>query len=120
MSCYAQRRFFPKELLASSGCEGYTKFDESYGTPRGWIGLRGVLPNKGLLLEESDPFYALKPETERQIEVDGGIYLFNSVWLAGYPPQIRIVGKSDVPVNVLIDGKPAQQTDGGCLHRRRL
>jgi hypothetical protein len=100
-------------VLASSGCEGYTKFDESYGAPRGWIGLRGVVPRRALLLEDSDPFYPLKPETDIQIELDGGIYLLNSVWLAGYPPQIRIAGTSDVPVKVLIDGKPAQQTDEG-------
>ncbi len=102
-------------VLSSSGCEGYTRFDESYGAPRGWIGLRGVVPKEGLLLEDNDPFYALKPEADIQIALDGGIYLLNSVWLAGYPPEIRIVGKSDVPVKVLIDGELAQLTDAGAF-----
>lgn len=101
-------------LLNAAGCQGYTKFDESHNLPIGWAGLRGVLPTSAIPLEVgSDPFYAIKPAPDINIAFEGGVRLRNSVWLSGYPPQIKLLGQTDGTVKVLIDGKEAQCTDTG-------
>lgn len=102
-------------ILSEAGCEGYTKLDESHGVPSGWIGLRSVTPTKAIpLILGSDPFYAVKPAPDIEIDLEGGVCLRNSVWLAGYPPRIKLLGESSGAVRVLIDGKEAQPTEG-CL-----
>jgi hypothetical protein len=101
-------------ILAEAGCEGYTTLDESHGIPSGWVGLRGVSPTKAIPLNlGSDPFYALKPAPDIEIDFEGGICLRNSVWLAGYPPRIKLLGEPDAAVKILIDGEEAQRTAEG-------
>lgn len=103
-------------VLREAGCEGYTKLDESHGLPSGWIGLRGVLPTKAIPLElGSDLFYAIKPAPDIEINLEGGVWLRASAWMAGYPPRIKLFGASNEAVKVLIDGKEAQQTEQGFL-----
>lgn len=112
--CTAEMLREVETVLAAAGCQGYTRFDESYGAPPGWVGLRGVLPTRALPLDQGvDPLYALKPESDVQIELEGGVCLRNSVWLAGYPPQIKIFGEHDLPLTVLIDGRHSQQIGDG-------
>jgi hypothetical protein len=114
--CIAEMLPQVEAMLVAGGCQGYSRFDESYGVPPGWVGLRGVLPTRALPLDQgSDPFYPLKAESDIQIELDGGLCLQNSVWLAGYPPQIKVLGASDEPPKVLIDGKRAEQTGEGAF-----
>ncbi len=101
-------------VLIEAGCDGYTKFDESHGVPRGWVALRGVLPTKAIPLSlGSDPFYAVKPAPDIEIQLEGGVCLRNSVWLAGYPPRIKLLGQSNGAVKVLIDGKEAEHSPEG-------
>ena len=101
-------------ILNEAGCEGYTRLDESHGVPSGWAGLRGVTPTKAIALNlGSDPFYAIKPAPDIEIDLEGGVCLRNSVWLAGYPPRIKLLGESTGTVRVLIDGKEAQSTAEG-------
>lgn len=103
-------------ILSEAGCEGYTKLDESHGVPAGWAGLRGVAPTKAISLSTGiDPFYAIKPKPDIEIGLDGGVCLGGSVWLAGYPPEIKLFGELNGTVKVLIDGKEAQQTSEGFL-----
>lgn len=101
-------------ILNEAGCEGYTRVDESHGVPSGWVGLRYVTPTKAISLNlGSDPFYAVKPAPDIEIDLEGGVCLRNSVWLAGYPPRIKLLGESTGAVRVLIDGKRAQPTAEG-------
>ncbi|MBZ5687402.1 MAG: hypothetical protein LAP86_20480 [Acidobacteriia bacterium] len=103
-------------VLSEAGCTGYTRIDQSYGVPPGWIALRGVAPAKAIPLGlGTDPFYGIKPAPDIEIELEGGLWFRNSVWVAGYPPRIKLLGQSDVPVRVLIDGKETQRSDDGCF-----
>jgi hypothetical protein len=60
-----------------------------------------------------DPFYALKPAPDIDIELQGGVCLHHSVWLAGYPPQIKLFGQTNGAVKLVIDGKEAHQSPLG-------
>jgi hypothetical protein len=103
-------------ILDEAGCQGYTKLDESQGMPPGWVGLRGVSPEKAISLDAgSDPFYAIKPAPDIEIELDGGVRLHDSVWLAGYPPRIKLFGQATGEVKVLIDSREARHTEDGCF-----
>ena len=103
-------------ILAEAGCLGHTTLTESHGIPVGWCGLRGVSPTKAISLDPgSDPFYPLKPAPDIEIELKGGICLRNSIWLAGYPPQITILGQQSSTLKVKIDGKEPQYLADGSL-----
>lgn len=105
-----------ESVLAAAGCEGYTKIGESLGVPAGWVGFRGVLPTKALSLDsEVDQLYALKPAPDIEIDFEGGIRLRNSIWLAGYPPQIKLYGQTNSAGRILIDGKEAERSADGSL-----
>jgi hypothetical protein len=105
-----------ESVLNEAGCQGYTKLDESQGMPPGWVGLRGVSPEKAISLDAgSDPFYAIKPAPDIEIELDGGVRWHDSVWLAGYPPRIKLFGQATGEVKVLIDGREAWHTEDGCF-----
>jgi hypothetical protein len=103
--------------LKDAGCEGYSRLDESLGLPQGWSGFRGVSPTRAIALDvgTSDPFYAIKPAADIEMELEGGVWLRNSVWLAGYPPRIKLFGQTSPEMKVLIDGKEAQLTCEGSL-----
>jgi len=104
-------------VLKEAGCEGYSRLDETHGLPSGWAGFRGVSPVRAVALDAgtSDPLYAIKPAAEIEIEFEAGVWLRNSVWLAGHPPQIRVFGQTSGGPKVLIDGKEAQLTAEGTL-----
>lgn len=103
-------------ILSEAGCGQYARLDQSSGVPVGWVGLRGVSPTKAMALEAGvDPFYAIKPAPDLEIELEGGVCLRNSIWLAGYPPRIKLLGQSIEGVKVLIDGKEARPTAEGFL-----
>lgn len=104
-------------VLKEAGCEGYSRLDETLGLPPGWAGFRGVSPVKAIALDvgTSDPLYAIKPAADIEIELEAGVCLRNSVWLAGYPPQIKLFGQTNAGMKVVIDGKEAQFTAEGSL-----
>lgn len=101
-------------ILREAKCEQYAKITESEGVPAGWVALRGVSPTSAVPLDPgSDSFYAIKPAPDIEIDLEGGVWLRNSVWLAGYPPRIRLLGQTVDIVRVLIDGKEAERTAEG-------
>ena len=103
-------------LLNEAGCPHLAELGAEEGIPAGWVGLRDVKPTKALLLEPgSDAFYPIKPAPDIEIDLDGGICLGGSVWLSGYPPEIRVLGESAVDVRTLIDGKDALLSSEGVL-----
>lgn len=114
--CAAEFLEKAETILNEAGCQGYTRLGEGEGIPAGWSGLRDVKPTKALPLEPgSDPFYPIKPAPDIEIDLDGGICLSGFVWLAGYPPEIKILGDSAVAVRALIDGKEARRSVEGLL-----
>lgn len=102
-------------ILAEGGCETYMKLGRDDGIPEGWVGLRDVSPTKSIPVHGSDPFYAIKAAPDIEIELEGGVWLRGSVWLAGHPPGIKILGESSTAVRVLIDGQEAHQMADGFL-----
>ena len=115
--CVAELAGAVEAVLKEAGCEGYSKLDENLGLPPGWVGFRGVSPVRAIALDigTSDPFYAIKPAADIEIEFEAGIWLRNSVWLAGYPPRIKLFGQTNGGMKVVIDGKEAQSTAEGSL-----
>jgi hypothetical protein len=114
--CIGEMASEVESVLASAGCEGYTKIGESLGVPAGWVGFRGVLPTKSLSLDsEVDRLYALKPAPDIEIDIEGGVCLRNTAWLAGYPPRIKLYGQPNGAGRVLIDGKEAERSPDGSL-----
>jgi hypothetical protein len=114
--CVPEKLQQVEDILNEAGCQGYTRMTESDGVPAGWAGLRDVLPTKAIQLEAgSDPFYALKPAPDIEIELEGGLRLRNQVWLAGYPPRISLFGEVTSSIKFLIDDKEAYQTEGGAF-----
>jgi hypothetical protein len=112
--CIHQQLDDVEKVLREGGCAGYAKLDESHGVPAGWMALRGVQPTSAIALDPGvDPFYTIKPAPDIEIELEGGLWLRHSAWVAGYPPQIRLLGHSSVPVKVLIDSKEARRSDDG-------
>lgn len=103
-------------ILQEAGCEAYTKLDETHGVPPDWEILCGVAPTKAIPLDAGiDPFYAIKPAPSIDIELEGGVCLRHSVWLAGYPPRIKLLGLPSSGVKILFDGKQAQPAEDGRL-----
>jgi hypothetical protein len=104
-------------VLKEAGCQGYSKLDETLGLPDGWAGFRGVSPANAIAVETgvSDPFYAIKPASDIEIEFEGGVRLRNSIWLAGYPPKIKLFGQLGAGIKALIDGKEAVPAEDGSL-----
>lgn len=112
--CVAELLQQVEAILNEAGCQGYTKLGEAHGVPSGWVGLRGVAPANAVPLNPgSDPFYPIKPAPDIDIELEGGVCLRNSVWLSGFPPQIKLLGQVNGPVKVLIDGKEARHMAAG-------
>lgn len=104
-------------VLKEAGCQGYSKLDETYGLPDGWAGFRSVSPTNAIAVESgiSDPFYAIKPASDIEIEFEAGVRLRNSVWLAGYPPKIKLFGQPGAGIKALIDGKESLPAEDGSL-----
>jgi len=113
--CTAELQEQVEAILILAGCAGYAKLQEAEGMPAGWSGFRDVAPTQSLPLEGSDSFYAIKPAPDIEISLEGGIWLQNSVWLAGYPPKIKLLGQANTSIKVLIDGKEAQPNAEGYL-----
>jgi hypothetical protein len=105
-----------ESLLNESGCQTYDASDQSLGVPPGWVLLCNVVPTKPIILDAGiDEFYALKPAPDVEIDLEQGIRIRNSVWLAGYPPRIHLFGQIDGTAKITIDGKEALRTTEGVL-----
>ena len=78
------------------------------GIPSGWRCFRGIRPTFAAAPPTCDEaLLALVPHPDAAIELDGGIAMTRSTWLAGHPPSIRILGAAPGPNEVTIDGRPA-------------
>lgn len=100
-------------ILLQAGCTGYMKLAQAQGVPEAWVALRGVSPMKAIPLDSGiDPYYAIKPAPDVEIDFEGGLWLRNSVWIAGYPPVIKLLGDASLAGRVLIDGIEAAKVDG--------
>lgn len=111
--CKTERAEDVKTVLAESGCNQLEAYHEDYGAPAGWTFFRGVRPQRALThTPGNDILNILRPLPEINIELSGGLWLYDSVWLAGFPPKISVSG--EVPVDgVTIDGNKAEPSANG-------
>ncbi len=108
--CTADSFAAVKQMLCRAGCEGFSQLDE--GVPEGWVALRDVTPKQAVLDDLGDNLLnAVKPTPNIDIHFEGGVCLRNQEWLAGYPPEIRVLGPAD-QIKLLIDDKEAEVRDG--------
>src|SRR2546425_280216 len=68
-----------------------------------------------LMRDVRDPLNVLCPAHEIEPQFAGGIRLERNVWLAGFPPRIRLTGELGSDFQVLIDGQSAQLASDGAL-----
>jgi len=79
------------------------------GIPVGWTCFREYRPRTPSDWRDADDiFLALNPLPDAVIELVGGISLSRTVWVAGRPPSIRILGTDPAPGEVTIDGGIAE------------
>lgn len=106
-------------VLHQAGCTGFTKLGESYGAPPGWTAIRSVMPTNVVRVENGPEILSvLQPEPELTINLQGGIYLQQSTWLSGFPPQICLSGAIGPEIKVFIDGDEAVAEDDGSFRNQ--
>jgi hypothetical protein len=106
--CVHDRADEVRVRLQATGSAAPTYFDETLGAPSGWVGFRDVVPTVPLNPSgEGDILDALCPQPNFEIVLNGGIPLHRSVWLAGFPPRIRLRGDAAAAGQVLVDGRLA-------------
>ncbi len=106
--CKAGRAEEVTAVLDQAGCGQLEAHHEDYGAPAGWVFFRGVKPSRALPhAPGSDILNILRPLPNVEIELDGGLWLYDSVWLAGFPPKIGVSGEIPPHTQVRIDNHPA-------------
>ena len=97
-----------EQILRETRCKDFKTLPGSYGTPRGWTAIRDVIPTTVVRIEAVPEILSiLQPEPELEIDLEGGIRLQQSSWLAGFPPRIYVSGALDSAVEVFVDGEKA-------------
>jgi hypothetical protein len=98
-----------EEILRETRCRDFKRLPDSYGTPRGWTAIRDVVPTTVVRIEAVPEILSiLQPEPELEIDLEGGVYLKQSTWLAGFPPRICVSGALNSAVEVFVDGEKAR------------
>ncbi len=112
--CRASRASEVSDVLAGAGCGSLSACSEEFGAPPGWVFFWPVIPLHPLTPTPGDDILnVLRPQPELELALEGGLWLRDSTWLAGYPPQIRVTGVHPLEAVVSIDGQPAQKTEDG-------
>jgi hypothetical protein len=112
--CTSDRLGDVLKSIHETGSPKPTFFDESEGAPEGWVILKGVVPYNPVPHDGvGDILEVLRPAPELEIALEGGLRIQYSIWLAGYPPEIRVSGDPELISEVLIDAQETtRQADG--------
>lgn len=106
--CKAGRVAEVMAVLDQAGCGQMETHREDYGAPAGWVFFRQVKPLRSLpQASGNDILDVLRPLPEVEIDLDNGLRLHDSVWLAGFPPKISVSGDIPSHTEVRIDDHPA-------------
>lgn len=112
--CKAARVQEVVAVLEQAGCGQLEAHGEDFGAPSGWVYYRRVEPLRTLPhASGNDILDVLRPLPEVEIELDNGLRLYDSVWLAGYPPKISVSGDIPSHTEVRIDNHPAAHRENG-------
>lgn len=100
-------------ILAEAGCAGLHAHGAEKGSPAGWVFFRPVPPSRSVPQVPGDNILNLiRPVPDIEVLLEGGLWLQDSAWMAGYPPRIHITGEVPAGTRVTIDGEVAEETDG--------
>ena len=101
-------------ILGTSGCADTIHYGHESGAPEGWVFFKPVKPVKSVQPIPGEEMHnLLRPLPDIELALEGGIWLENSTWMAGFPPQILVFGELPGHASVQIDGRPAEkQRDG--------
>lgn len=106
--CTAELADAVESAIRATGAATCQRLGLDDGIPHGWCGFSDVLPRAPRATStEGDIFDVLCPPPDVEILLDGGIPLRRNVWLAGFPPSIRLTGDAQNAGALHIDGAPA-------------
>ncbi|HAU37976.1 MAG TPA: hypothetical protein DCX07_09710 [Phycisphaerales bacterium] len=106
--CTEDRREAVLDAIRLAGSPDPSILTGDLGVPAGWVALKGVSPKSPVPpRSDGDILEVLHPLADVEIVFDGGIRLYRTSWLAGYPPRIRLKGMAVEAGRVLIDGVEA-------------
>jgi hypothetical protein len=101
-------------VLAEAGCRGIQVSGTERGAPDGWVFYRSARPSRAVpQAPGNDIINLVRPVPDIEILLEGGLWLQDSTWMAGYPPEIHVGGEIPVGALITIDGAPAEQAEGG-------
>jgi len=102
------------QVLAESQSDPFSVFSEDMGAPTGWKFLWPVSPTHPVEpVLGDDILNLLRPQADVELTLEHGIRIHDSVWLAGYPPDIRLSGVLNGAEAVHIDAQLAVQDAEG-------
>ena len=114
--CTEDRREASLEAIRLAGSPDPSILTGDLGMPTGWVALKGVSPKSPVPpRNDGDILEVLRPLADVEIVFDGGIRLYRTSWLVGYPPRIRLKGMAEEAGRVLIDGTEASPLPDGSL-----
>jgi hypothetical protein len=103
-----------RAAIALTGSPEPVMLTADTGIPSGWVGLRGVIPQKAVARSASgDILDVLRPLPDLQIALNGGIRIDRQTWLSGFPPTVQLLGDTSTIGVITIDGKEAALSPEG-------
>jgi hypothetical protein len=112
--CVAELVGEVRAAIALTGSPEPTELSSGSGMPAGWVGLRGVRPQKPVAPSPGgDIMDALRPLPDVEIALIGGIRIARQTWLTGFPPSIEVRGDVSTLVAITIDGHEATRSAEG-------
>ena len=114
--CTQARAGDVRAALTACGAQPASESGEADGLPMPWIAFHGVTPTRPVpASSEGSDLDCLCPHPDARLQLAGGIRLEGTIWLAGFPPRIFVLGDPAAVGDVYIDQKPAQLNSDGSL-----
>ncbi len=105
-----------RAVLSEAGCLSMVCYGEDRGVPRGWALFKSVAPKTPVPQGAAgDILNILRPLPEIEIQLEAGLRMEDTTWLAGFPPEIRVLGAPPPDAVMQIDTKPADRLADGRL-----
>lgn len=110
--CRDSRAAEVQAILAEAGCDGVQVHGRDDGAPLGWLFFRPVNPSRSVpQVPGDDVLNLIRPIPDIEVKLEGGLWLRDSSWIAGYPPKIHIAGDLPLGTEVMIDGEAAEERE---------
>lgn len=114
VTCRETRAAEVQAILAETGCDSLQAYGEGHGAPVGWVFFGPVVPCRSIpQLPGDDILNVIRPIPDVEVRLEGGLWLRDSCWIAGYAPKIRVVGEIPLGTEVTIDGEKAVECEEG-------